>query len=278
MNDLQVFGFEGKSVRVVEKNGDAWWVLKDVCGVLGLESSHKVADRIDDDERSQIPVIDSMGRSQETTIINESGLYSVILRSDKPEARRFKKWITSEVIPAIRKTGGYLSPAVDFSDPDKVQVLLDNWKRDRAALQIAAPKAEVYDAFLDSTGLYTIKEAAEMMNVPEFGGKELFRLLRLEEIFTRTNKPCVQYQRDGYFVLKASAGGSGSRAMVTPRGIEFIRDLVRDSRLLLCARREAKLCDDDGFIVGIRGAGVEREIPFRRYAQIIHQGRVIIAR
>ena len=129
-----------------------------------------------------------------------------------------------------------------------------------SALQIAAPKAEVYDAFLDSSGLYTIKEAAVMLNVPEFGEKELFRILRLEEVFTRTNKPCVQYQRDGYFVLKASAGGSGSRAMVTPRGIEFIRDLITGSKMVLCAKREAALCNDDGFIVGIRGAGRAREV------------------
>jgi phage regulator Rha-like protein len=125
----------------------------------------------------------------------------------------------------------------------------------QSQLAITAPKAEIYDAFIDSAGLYTIKEAAEMLNLPDFGGRELFRLLRLEEIFTQTNKPCVRYQREGLFVLKASAGGTGSRAMVTPKGIEFIRELVRESGLVLCARREGALCNDDGFIVGLRGAG-----------------------
>lgn len=131
IQEIQGFSFEGKQVRVVTVDGDPWWVLKDVCGVLGLESSHKVADRVDEDERNQIPVIDSMGRSQESTVVNESGLYSVILRSDKPDAKRFRKWVTSEVLPSIRKTGGYLNPVVDFSDPEKLQVVFDNWKEER---------------------------------------------------------------------------------------------------------------------------------------------------
>lgn len=110
MQDL-VNVFDGRKVRVFLIKREPWWVLRDVCEVLGLQSPHKVAERLDADERKQIPVIDSLGRSQDTEIINESGLYSVILRSDKPEAKRFKKWITSEVLPQIRKTGRY-----DISD------------------------------------------------------------------------------------------------------------------------------------------------------------------
>ena len=115
MNDLQIFTYQQSTVRTVERDGEPWFVLKDVCDVLGIGSPHKVADRIDEDERNQIPLTDSLGRQQETTIINESGLYNVILRSDKPEAKPFRKWVTSEVIPAIRKHGSYsrkpLTPA-----------------------------------------------------------------------------------------------------------------------------------------------------------------------
>lgn len=99
MNNIQIFKYENNDVRTVEMNGEPWFVLKDVCGVLGL-SNHKVtAQRLDRDEVSQTYLTDSIGRKQETTVINESGLYSVILRSDKPEAKPFRKWVTSEVLP-----------------------------------------------------------------------------------------------------------------------------------------------------------------------------------
>lgn len=109
MNNIQIFKYENNDVRTVEMNDEPWFVLKDVCGVLGL-SNHKVtAQRLDRDEVSQTYLTDSIGRKQETTVINESGLYSVILRSDKPEAKPFRKWVTSEVLPSIRKNGGYIA-------------------------------------------------------------------------------------------------------------------------------------------------------------------------
>ena len=119
MNELKVFNYQDNEVRTVEVNGEPWFVLKDVCAVVGIGSAHKVADRLDEDERNQIPLTDSLGREQETTIVNESGLYNVILRSDKPEAKPFRKWVTSEVLPSIRKTGNYnrkpLSPVEMFA-------------------------------------------------------------------------------------------------------------------------------------------------------------------
>ena len=107
MNELMVFQYGQNEVRTVTIESEPWWVLKDVCNVLGLDSPHKVGNRLDEDERNQIPLIDSLGRQQKTTIINESGLYAVILRSDKPRAKPFRKWVTSEVLPTIRKTGAY---------------------------------------------------------------------------------------------------------------------------------------------------------------------------
>lgn len=106
MNELKTWDFSGSEVRTVEVNGEPWWVLKDVCTVLELSSPHKVAERLEDDEKGR-SLIPTPGGEQETTIISESGLYSVILRSDKPQAKPFRKWVTSEVLPAIRKTGSY---------------------------------------------------------------------------------------------------------------------------------------------------------------------------
>ena len=106
MNGLQVFNYNSSEVRTVMRDGEPWFCLVDVCRVLDLSSPHKVAERLDRDELTGIKVR-SGGQTREMTFINESGLYSVILRSDKPDAKPFRKWVTSEVLPTIRKTGGY---------------------------------------------------------------------------------------------------------------------------------------------------------------------------
>ena len=116
MNDIQIFQYQDKPVRTIQKDGEPWWVLKDVCEVLELSTPARVTERLDGDEVSQTHIIDSIGRQQETTIINESGLYNVILRSDKPNAKPFRKWVTSEVLPSIRKTGQYKTPQKAMSD------------------------------------------------------------------------------------------------------------------------------------------------------------------
>ena len=103
----QVFTFETTNVRIIIKNGDPWWVLADVCRVLGVENSRDVAKRLDVDQKSTVDLNYGGNGSHSNTIINESGLYSVIFRSDKPEAKRFQKWVFSEVLPQIRKTGSY---------------------------------------------------------------------------------------------------------------------------------------------------------------------------
>mgnify|MGYP002626020592 CR=1 FL=1 len=108
MNEITTLNYEGSNVRMIEKDGEPWWVLKDVCAVLELSSPHKVAARLDDDEKGR-SLIPTLGGEQEATIISESGLYAVILRSDKPQAKPFRKWVTSEVLPSIRRTGSYTS-------------------------------------------------------------------------------------------------------------------------------------------------------------------------
>ena len=112
MNELQIFNYNSSEVRVTQIDGEPWFVLKDVCQVLGISNHKMTAQRLDKDEVSQTDLTDSLGRQQETTIINESGLYHVILRSDKPEAKPFRKWVTSEVLPSICLSAGKHHPAV----------------------------------------------------------------------------------------------------------------------------------------------------------------------
>ena len=106
MPELQVFTYESSPVRVIDRAGEPWWVLADVCQVLDLGSPHKVADRLDSDEKGR-NCIPTPGGDQNMTIINEPGLYKVVLQSRKPEAKKFTRWVTHEVLPAIRKTGHY---------------------------------------------------------------------------------------------------------------------------------------------------------------------------
>lgn len=106
MDNLQIFNYGEIPVRTVLLDGEPWWVLADVCRVLGIKNSRDVVNRLDPDEKG-VGQIDTPGGNQNMTIINESGLYKVILRSDKPEAREFSRWVTHEVLPAIRKTGHY---------------------------------------------------------------------------------------------------------------------------------------------------------------------------
>ncbi len=103
MNELTIFNYGESPIRTMQQNGEIWWVLADVCAVLGLSNPTMIAGRLDDDERAK----SDLGRQGSGWIINEPGLYSVILRSDKPEAKQFKRWVTHEVLPAIRKTGNY---------------------------------------------------------------------------------------------------------------------------------------------------------------------------
>ena len=100
------FSYENSPVRVTEINGETWWILKDVCEILGLSNTNRTAARLEDDELTLLRLM-SGGQNREMIAVNESGLYSVILRSDKPESRTFSRWVTHEVLPEIRRTGGY---------------------------------------------------------------------------------------------------------------------------------------------------------------------------
>tara|TARA_R110002020_G_scaffold474099_3_gene704537 strand:+ start:7980 stop:8789 length:810 start_codon:yes stop_codon:yes gene_type:complete len=122
---MQVFEYDDKDeFRVMDRNGEPWFVLSEVCMKLGIANASDAATRLDDDEKDTIGITDTIGRRRNTQIINESGLYSLILTSRKTEAKRFKKWITSEVLPAIRKTGSY-----EGKTPAFIKRFNENWDR-----------------------------------------------------------------------------------------------------------------------------------------------------
>lgn len=106
-NVINFFSYQQKQVRVIIKDGEPWWVAKDVCDILEINNSRQAITRLDEDEKNTVIINDGTSGNPNKTIINEPGLYTLILTSRKPEAKEFKRWITHEVIPSIRKTGKY---------------------------------------------------------------------------------------------------------------------------------------------------------------------------
>lgn len=171
-NNVQTFSFESSQVRVVEINSEPWFVGKDVAEILGYKKPlNALATHVDEDDSLKQGLTDSLGRVQETIIINESGLYSLILASKLPSAKRFKRWVTSEVLPTIRRHGAYMTDQKIeeiLSDPDTIIKLATELKAEREGRLIAeqrvnelTPKASYYDLVLKNQSLVTITQIAK---------------------------------------------------------------------------------------------------------------------
>lgn len=246
MNDLQIFNYKGNEVRTVEKNGEPWWVLKDVCNVLGITNPTVVASRLDSDE---VTKLDLGGLSGESNIINESGLYNVILRSDKPEAKPFRKWVTSEVLPSIRKYGAYMTPETleaAILNPDTMIQLCNALKAEQdknkvleianSSLSvenaIAKPKADYFDELVDRNLLTNFRETAKQLGIKP---KSFVGFLLEKKYIYRDKRgklmPYAQHADSGLFEVKECFNDktewSGTQTLITPKGRETFR--------LLCA-------------------------------------------
>ena len=208
--ELQIFNYEGNRVRTVQRDGEPWWVLKDVCAVLQLTTPARVAERLEADEMSQAHITDAIGRKQETTIVSEAGLFSVILRSDKPEARRFKRWVTHDVLPTIRRHGMYARDEL-LDNPDLMIAVLQALKferphnvvlEERAAVQgrlIAKlkPKAAYCDMILACPDAVPISVIAK-----DYGWSAVRMNAFLHELG-------VQYKQSGVWLLYQKYAGHG---------------------------------------------------------------------
>jgi anti-repressor protein len=160
MNKLTVFSFEGQEVRTVLKDNEPWFVAKDVCDILSISNANMATARLDEDEVSQAEVIDNLGRKQMTNIVNEMGLYNLVLRSDKSEAKAFKRWVTHEVLPAIRKTGVYVTPQVDSKMLYQIAQALEEKEKQIALL---TPAAEFGNAVGNCQDSILIRDFAKVL-------------------------------------------------------------------------------------------------------------------
>lgn len=238
MNNIQIFKYENNDVRTVELNGEPWFALKDVCAVLGISNHKMTAQRLDADEVILTDLTDSMGRQQETTVINESGLYNVILRSDKPEAKPFRKWVTSEVLPSIRKNGGYIAGQEQLTPSElmaKALLVANKTLAERDARiseltvqnAIMQPKAEYFDELVDRNLLTSFLETAKQLGVEE---KKFISFLMEKKYIYRDKKAKLMPYADknnGLFEVKEcfneKTKWSGTQTLITPKGRETFR-------------------------------------------------------
>ena len=260
MNGLTIFNYEGNEVRTVQRDGEPWWVLKDVCDILDLSNPTVVADRLDDDERVKVDPKQYLGsRSNEPiTIISESGLYSAILLSRKPEAKKFKRWITHEILPSIRKHGLYATNAL-LDDSDLWIKALQELKAERARnaaltaesyeqkqrIEEYEPKAGYYDAVLGGSGTVAVSTIAKGYGksgrwLNEYlhklgvqynqGGIWLLYQKYAEHDYTRT-KTHVYTDEHGEF-------RSNLHTYWTQKGRVFIYNLLKENDILPLVERE----------------------------------------
>ena len=161
MNELQIFNYGESQVRTVKLNSEVWFVAIDVCQILNIRNVTQAMSRLDDDERAMFDI----GRQGESNIINESGLYNLILRSDKPEAKTFKKWVTSEVLPSIRKTGSYMKPMTNSEMLlAMAQAQVESEKRINQAIEIAQQATSRVEQALEIFSEKTDRSWREDMN------------------------------------------------------------------------------------------------------------------
>lgn len=212
MNEMmKAFEFSGNNVRTVLKNDEVWFVAKDICDVLEINKYRDAVSRLDEEERGSV-VVDTLGGKQETAAINESGLYSLIFKSRKPEAKQFKRWVTHEVIPAIRKHGGYLTPQKveeALINPDTIIMLATQLKEERAKRELDKPKVLFAEALETSKQTILIGELAKLLkqNGVDIGQKRLFNWLREKGYLIRKqgdeyNNPTQRAMDLGLFEIK----------------------------------------------------------------------------
>lgn len=250
MNEIKIFtNEEFGSVRTVELNGVAYLVGKDVAEILGYSNSRKaIADHVDEEDKVDgVTIRDAIGREQNPVLINESGLYSLILSSKLPSAKRFKHWVTSEVLPSIHKHGAYMTDQVlqkTLEDPDYMISLLQNLKQEREEkkrlaaenaaqheqIALMEPKADYFDDLVERNLLTSFRDTAKEFGI---GQKQFIRwLMEHDYIYRDAHGKLMPYaaKNRGYFEVKEYRSeysqNAGTQTLITPKGRETFRLLI----------------------------------------------------
>lgn len=239
-------------VRVIEVKGEPMFVGADAATLFGYQNTRDaIAKHVDEEDKATVAIHDG-SQNRNVVVINESGFYSLVLSSKLPTAKAAKRWVTSEVLPAIRKTGGYMVAKVDET-PEEIMarallVAQDTMRRkDERIRQLEGkvestvrennrlrPKAELMEKVLDADERIDIGQSAKILNLP-FGRNTLFQKLREMGVFFKNkNEPKQEYVRRGYFVLKEKwidrnnhDGFMVLKVLVTQKGLEFLASLFK---------------------------------------------------
>ena len=211
-NEIQQFDFKGAALRTLtDENGEPWFVLKDCMSILDLGNPTETVKMFDDDEFSTTEVIDSIGRRQQAYIISEPGLYRLVMRSRKPEAKEFQRWVMHEVLPSIRKHGAYMTQQTldkALTSPDFLIQLATKLKEEQEKVKELEPKARFADAVAASDGTCLVGELAKMLrqNGLDIGQNRLFAQLREDGYLGKTgsnrNVPTPKAMDLGLFRIK----------------------------------------------------------------------------
>lgn len=233
MNELQIFNNpEFGSVRTITKDNEPMFCLTDVCKALDITHVTDVKNRLKQDGVGTSEVIDNLGRKQNATFINESNLYKVIFQSRKPSAERFTDWVTSEVLPSIRKYGTYCLPRT-YKEA-LAQLLIEVDKNEKLELENKEmkPKADFFDTVADSKTAISMNEVAKVLNIKGYGRNNLFEFLRENKVLDRWNVPYQRYVDNGWFrVIEQHYQKNGepivtTKTLVYQKGVDGIRKMI----------------------------------------------------
>ena len=246
MKELKIFSNDNfGNIRGVEINGEPWLVGKDVAEVLGYKNTRDaLSNHVDDEDKTSVAIHDGR-QNRNMTIVNESGFYSLVLGSKLPNAKKFKKWVTSEVLPSIRKHGMYATDEL-LDNPDLLIQIATKLKEERELnrklqeeneeknklIEKQKPKAEFYDEIIDSTTVIGMKEVADILNVKGYGRNNLFKFLREKGILNRKNEPYRNYIEQGLFEIKESKYIVDNEVKIKPttyvtqKGLDYIRKIL----------------------------------------------------
>lgn len=217
-SEIQSYNFNGASLRTLtDEAGEPWFVAKDVCDILEISNPSDALKRLDDDERSRF----NLGRQGETNIVNEAGLYVLVLGSRKPEAHEFKRWVTHEVLPQIRKTGGYI-PTTDADDDMTIlakAVMIGKRTMEQQQRKIAEqqtridelqPKASMWDNFVDIPDVLSVGNSAKLLS-------NLGRPIGRKTLFSWLEHNGWVFRENGHWSARQNRIDAGHLVMVPPK-------------------------------------------------------------
>lgn len=241
MNNIKVFSnSKFGNIRVAGTPEQPMFCLTDLCKALDIKNVSDCKSRLKQDGIGSTEVIDSLGRKQKTTFINESNLYRCVFQSRKSDAIEFQDWVTEEVLPSIRTTGSYSVSAgqlPDFANPaEAARAWADQYEQNvqkQKLLEEQKPKVEFFDTVAESKTAIEMKEVANVLNFHKIGRNKLFQILRDNKILTHKNQPYQRYIDCGYFrtIEQEWQRPDGDtnisiKTLVYQTGVDYIRQLL----------------------------------------------------